>query len=137
MKLFHFYRREDQSGVSGTGPVVEGVQFTNGWCALRWLSNMSSICFYQSIEEVKKIHSHGGKTEVIIHDFEPLSKPRYTRVNLRFELLMQIIEEASHLTVLADDPVELESRIHASTWRLKTLVNDLEKLISEDLKQSA
>src|SRR6478752_1886944 len=99
MRLFHLYRIEDQSGVSGTGPVVEGVEFTNGWCALRWISNKSSICFYQSIDEVKAIHSHGGKTEVVVHDFDPLVKPQLPQTSQRFEILMQIIEEASRITV--------------------------------------
>src|SRR3954468_24191437 len=98
VKLFHLYRNEDQSGVSGTGPVVEGVEFTNGWCALRWVTNTSSMCFYQSIDEVRRVHGHGGKTELIVHDFEPLSKVPTGKSSERFELLIQIIEEASRVT---------------------------------------
>lgn len=66
MKLFYFFRKEDLTGVSGTGPVVEGVQFTNGWCAVRWLSAKTSLCFYQSLDEVKAIHGHGDRTEIIV-----------------------------------------------------------------------
>ncbi len=36
MKQFHLVRTEDESGVSGTGYVAEGVIFSNGWCVLRW-----------------------------------------------------------------------------------------------------
>src|SRR3954466_732748 len=104
MKLFHFYRIKDQSGVSGTGAVVEGVQFTNGWCALRWISNKSSICFYRSIEEVKQIHSHGGRTEIVIHDLEPLSQSQYKPDDKRFDILMEIIEEAARITTYDKDP---------------------------------
>ena len=35
MKLFQLHRHEDESGVSGTGIVAEGVQFSDGKCALK------------------------------------------------------------------------------------------------------
>ncbi len=126
VKLFHLYRIEDQSGVSGTGPVVEGVEFTNGWCALRWVTNMSSVCFYQSIEEVRRVHGHGGKTELIVHDFEPLSKAPVGKSNERFEILLEIIEEASRVTTLADEP---EERAHArqALQRIRQLLAQLER----------
>jgi hypothetical protein len=121
MKLFHFYRREDYSGVSGTGPVVEGVEFTNGWCALRWISNNSSMCFYQSLEDVKKIHSHGGKTEVIVHDFEP-PKSRKPQAHSEFDLFMEIIDEVSRLVNAVDEP---PSEIHESVENVKSMVDRL------------
>jgi hypothetical protein len=125
MKLFHFYRKEDHSGVSGTGPVVEGVQFTNGWCAIRWMSSMSSICFYQSIEEVQKIHGHGGKTEIVIHDFEPLRRRRAPDSNRRFEMLLEIIEEASRLVILADEP-DSDGEFRKTLVQLRAAIEHLE-----------
>src|ERR1700731_1653539 len=104
MKLFHFYRVEDHSGVSGTGPVVEGVEFTNGWCALRWLSNKSSLCFYRSLEDVKSIHGHGGKTEIVVHDLEALRRRRPEADSALMDLLTQVIEETSRLLVIAEEP---------------------------------
>ena len=77
MKLFHFYRIQDHSGVSGTGAVVEGVQFTNGWCALRWITPKSSVCFVPlDRRRPEAIHGHSGKTEIVIHDLEPLARSR-------------------------------------------------------------
>lgn len=35
-RRFRLIRHHDVSGVSGTGPVAEGVQFTDGAVALRW-----------------------------------------------------------------------------------------------------
>ena len=104
MKLFHFYRVDDQSGVSGTGPVVEGVEFTNGWCAIRWLSKTASICFYQTLDDVKAIHGHGGRTEVIVHDFEPLKRVRRGASAVRFDAFMLLIESSARLSSLAEDP---------------------------------
>jgi hypothetical protein len=126
MKLFHFYRNQDHSGVSGTGAVVEGVQFTNGWCALRWISNKSSMCFYRSIEEVKEIHSHGGKTEIVIHDLEPLTHSKYTPDDKRFNILMEIIEEAARITAFDKDPSMPIAQYQRSIGDLRLLVDRLE-----------
>jgi hypothetical protein len=123
MKLFHFYRSDDHSGVSGTGPVAEGVQFSNGWCALRWTSQQSSICFYQSLEDMRSIHGHGGRTEIVVHEFEPLRSKANTPSSRTFEILMQIIDEASRLIVVADEPKQKE----ISSVRLRFLVNALDQ----------
>lgn len=66
MRAFHLQRHEDETGVSGIGRVAEGVIFNNGWCAMTWLSPLTSVAFYASIEEVEAIHGHGGKTDVVI-----------------------------------------------------------------------
>jgi hypothetical protein len=127
MKLFHFYRIEDHSGVSGTGAVVEGVQFTNGWCVLRWISGKSSICFYRSIEDVKAIHGHEGKTEIVVHDFEPLGQARHRAEDSRFDLLMEIIDVAAHLTTIDKDPDQLSSDALMSIAMLRDCINRLER----------
>jgi len=64
MRLFHLVRREDVSGVSGTGVVAEGVQFANGKCALNWLTRYTSVAIYDDIETLITIHEHGGRTVV-------------------------------------------------------------------------
>lgn len=62
MRLFHLRRIEDVSGVSGTGIVAEGVQFSNGRCALSWLTQYTSVAIYEDIATLIKIHEHGGRT---------------------------------------------------------------------------
>lgn len=64
MRLFILDRHEDTTGVSGTGPVAEGVEFEDGSVAMRWRTGTASTSFYQSITDVAQIHGHGGKTEV-------------------------------------------------------------------------
>jgi hypothetical protein len=64
MRFFHLVRTEDESGVSGTGIVAEGVCFSNGKCALNWLTKYTSVAIYDSIEELENIHGHNGKTLV-------------------------------------------------------------------------
>lgn len=66
MKPFWLERIEDESRISGVGLVAEGVVFTNGWCAMTWLTEYTSIAFYQSIKEVEAIHGHAGNTRILI-----------------------------------------------------------------------
>jgi hypothetical protein len=62
---FVLNRIEDETGISGTGVVAEGVIFTDGTVAVRWLTETASMGVYQSIEDVETIHGHGGKTEIV------------------------------------------------------------------------
>lgn len=65
MNLFHLKRIEDESGVSGTGIVAEGVEFSNGKCVLNWRTQHSSVAIYDSIQTPEAIHGHNGKTLVV------------------------------------------------------------------------
>jgi hypothetical protein len=64
-RLFHLVRAEDMSGISGTGRVAEGVLFSNGWVAMRWLSDRPSMNFFASIDDVVAIHGHDNKTKIV------------------------------------------------------------------------
>jgi hypothetical protein len=64
VKEFYLYRRNDESGISGTGRVAQGVVFDDGRVVVVWLSDTSSINIYNSLGDVKSIHGHEGKTEV-------------------------------------------------------------------------
>ncbi len=65
---FRLNRVKDRSGISGTGTVAEGVEFSTGQCVLCWLRETSSgngsIATYQSIDHVVKVHGHAGDTRV-------------------------------------------------------------------------
>jgi len=63
-RRFVLLRHKDESGISGTGVVAEGVQFSNGKCALSWLTDVSSVAVYESPKDVLRIHGHSGYTEV-------------------------------------------------------------------------
>lgn len=71
-RRFVLRRIEDVSGVSGTGIVAEGVEFSNGVVALQWTSAFpTSVVFHQrGMESVEKVHGHGGLTEVVWLDEE-------------------------------------------------------------------
>lgn len=65
MKQFWLERIEDESGVSGVGRVAEGLIFSNGKCAMNWLTQHTSVAIYDNIETLEKIHGHNGKTKVV------------------------------------------------------------------------
>ena len=71
MNQFRLVRTEDESGVSGTGHVAEGVIFSNGWCVLRWRSKHPGLEIFPRIEDVMFVHGHGGKTKVVFEGEAP------------------------------------------------------------------
>jgi len=76
VRRFYLARDVDETGVSGTGRVAEGCQFSNGKCALTWLTtqhqingdNWSSVNVYASIKAVDLVHGHNGLTRVVFED---------------------------------------------------------------------
>ena len=67
VRAFVLQRDVDETGVSGTGVVAEGVEFSDGTVALRWTSAWpTSVVFHErGMESVVAIHGHGGKTRVV------------------------------------------------------------------------
>ncbi len=78
-RRFRLMRHEDVSGVSGTGPVAEGVQFTDGAVALRWYGDYPTTTVWDGIDSVIAIHGHSGATEVEWLDPDPGPDPTIAR----------------------------------------------------------
>lgn len=68
MRTFKLVRTEDASGVSGTGEVAEGVQFSNGRCVMCWQTATSSVAVYDNVIDLVNIHGHEGRTTVVFDD---------------------------------------------------------------------
>ena len=68
MRLFHLQRNDDETGVSGVGKVAEGVVFSDGTCALRWVSEYTSTAIYSNITDLIEIHGHKGSTSVVFEE---------------------------------------------------------------------
>lgn len=66
-RAFRLVRHQDVSGVSGTGLVAEGVEFSSGVVALTWLSPWpTSVVFHdRGMASVEAIHGHGGATRIV------------------------------------------------------------------------
>lgn len=66
-RTFVLVRDEDVTGVSGTGVVAEGVEFSDGVVALRWTSDWpTSVVFHErGMASVEAVHGHGGRTRIV------------------------------------------------------------------------
>lgn len=64
MRTFVLIRKQDITGVSGVGTVAEGVEFTDGTVAMRWLSEARSTVIWPSLDTAMTVHGHDGSTEV-------------------------------------------------------------------------
>lgn len=63
---FTLHRKQDPSGVSGTGIVAEGWECSSGeFVVLVWLSLTPTLGVYRDIREVELLHGHEGKTEIV------------------------------------------------------------------------
>jgi hypothetical protein len=64
-RLFHLVRHADVSGVSGTGTVAEGVEWSDGAVALRWWGRWPATSAWEGgLDAVLAVHGHGGATVV-------------------------------------------------------------------------
>jgi hypothetical protein len=73
VNLYELIRDKDVSGVSGTGPVAEMVEFSNGWVAVafyEYTAGVPNVIVYGSLADAVKIHGHGGLTHA-----EPRASP--------------------------------------------------------------
>lgn len=62
MRRFVLVRNEDPTGTSGTGIVAEGVEFSNGQCAVHWLSQLETVTVSANARVVERLHGHDGRT---------------------------------------------------------------------------
>ncbi len=72
MKTFYIVRHADESGVSGTGKVLNGVEFPDGQTVIRWcvVGKPNSTAIYPSFADFKYIHIDAhpdNKTEIIFY----------------------------------------------------------------------
>jgi hypothetical protein len=77
---FYLKRKEDETGISGTGIVALGAEFyPSGVCVLKWITPTSSLGVYDNVNEMMEIHGHGGKTEMVYGN-PPKQKGRKKKV---------------------------------------------------------
>ena len=112
MRRFYLQRGEDISGMSGTGKVAEGVEWSNGRVAVIWLSSSPSTGQYDSVTALETIHSHNGRhdTKIVWVD------PKYEKVEEKAkETKTKQIEE-----LVAEDAEEEKnekSKTEDNKWR--------------------
>lgn len=62
-RTFRLRRDVDETGISGTGEVAEGVQFNNGTIVISWRNGGESR--FHDLKDAERTHGHGGKTRFI------------------------------------------------------------------------
>ncbi|MPZ98441.1 MAG: hypothetical protein GEU80_03725 [Dehalococcoidia bacterium] len=72
-------RDADESGLSGTGEVVEGVEFWNGQVALTWRSPWTVVSVFPSIELVEQVHCRDSGRIVWLDDEHSPPPPDLSR----------------------------------------------------------
>jgi len=69
IETFTVCRQQDESGISGTGVVIEGVEYATGQVVLHWLlpSPRGSIAVFDSMKDFLNIHveSHPTNNTII------------------------------------------------------------------------
>ena len=63
-------RTLDETGMSGTGKVAEGVILPNKICVMWWLVKPYTIGIYNNINELAELHSHGRNTTKVVLEKE-------------------------------------------------------------------
>lgn len=64
MRRFVLNRKVDVSGVSGTGRIAEGVEWSCGKVSICWLGTYSSSAQFDNLHQLQHLHGHGGTTTV-------------------------------------------------------------------------
>lgn len=74
-RSFLLVRHRDISGVSGAGPVAEGVEWTDGSASLRWRGEWSSTAFWEAgILAILAVTA----TTARVTFFTPTGRPRHS-----------------------------------------------------------
>lgn len=72
MRRFLLLRHRDVSGVSGTGIVAEGVEFSDRSVSMRWHGDHASTSVFETgVQAIVAVHGHGGATEILYADPSP------------------------------------------------------------------
>lgn len=107
MRTFSLVRDADVTGISGTGVVAEGVEFTDGTVVLRWLKAGTArpdvikptTVVHDDVDSVRNLHGHDGKTRVVYTD-EPERPETVTEVAQR---MIAELDKAVHGITFARD----------------------------------
>lgn len=55
-QVFVMIRHSDETGVSGTGPVVDGIIFPSGSCVVEWRGATPCVQVWPSFTAFKRVH---------------------------------------------------------------------------------
>ena len=72
IRTFTVARRADETGVSGVGVIIEGVEYATGQVVIHWLfpPPRGGIAIFDSLEDFLKVHVHPHPANKTIITFE-------------------------------------------------------------------
>ena len=72
IRAFTMCRQNDESGISGEGVVVQGVNLASGWCIINWLMPLpvGSISIFNSMRDFLETHVESHPSNLTIITFE-------------------------------------------------------------------
>ena len=103
VRPFYLHRIVDASGVSGTGIVAVGAVLPSGKAVLEWRSRWKTVTVFESVDQIIRIHGHGGRTQ--LHWGDPPPDPRLPAWVLAWRALepaWAIAAAPRHLTALPE-----------------------------------
>ena len=71
VRRFFLRRDTDHTGVSGTGIVAEGVEFSSGKVVITWRSHMGTVTVMDSLKVLQATSVHKGQTKIVWLDKPP------------------------------------------------------------------
>lgn len=86
MRVFRLIRHNDETGISGTGNVLDGVVFDNGQVVVCWKTETSSIAVYVDWDAFEKVHilpHPKNKSEIQYIDVDWEGKISYRQMELK------------------------------------------------------
>ena len=66
VQVFQLHRDRDVTGFSGVGVVADGVVWPDGTVSMRFRGQERTTVVGDSIEQIERIHGHGGATRVVM-----------------------------------------------------------------------
>lgn len=75
MKRFEMHRREDDTGISGTGHIADGVVFDDGLVVIHWRTATPGTTVFSSLDDARAVHGHEGKTGFVFRDQAQKDEP--------------------------------------------------------------
>jgi len=78
IRTFTVARQDDETGISGVGVIIEGVEYATGQVVIHWLfpPPRGGIAIFDSLEDFLKVHVHphpANKTIITFEDGEQKS----------------------------------------------------------------
>lgn len=62
---FNLIRNEDVGGLTGTGIIAVGCEFSDGLIVLQHTTETATTFWYTQIEDIEKLFGHNGKTIIV------------------------------------------------------------------------